>query len=185
VNVDKLCRRNPRLNRVRALAERYKFFHWELEYADLFARRGGFDLVLGNPPWVKVEWDEGGLLSEYEPRFAVRGFSKTQIGREREAVIETHGLRDAYLADYERAEGTQAFLNARQNGRRYIEFVVVDFPTQGIKLRHMRNPFRHMSIARSKSLPCLTKAKVARHGHLCDGHDASRSRAPEQSSLSR
>jgi len=115
VNVDKLCRRNPRLNRVRALAERYKFFHWELEYADLFARRGGFDLVLGNPPWVKVEWDEGGFLSDYEPRFAVRGFSKTQIGREREAVIETHGLRDAYLADYERAEGTQAFLNARQN----------------------------------------------------------------------
>ena len=115
VNVDKLCDRNPRLGLVRELADRYKFHHWELEYADLFEQRGGFDLTIGNPPWVKVEWDEGGFLSDYEPRFAVRGYSKTQIGKEREAVIETHGLRDAYLADYERAEGTQAFLNARQN----------------------------------------------------------------------
>jgi hypothetical protein len=33
------------------IAEQHRFFHWHLEFADVFAR-GGFDLVLGNPPWI-------------------------------------------------------------------------------------------------------------------------------------
>ena len=26
-------------------------FHWELEFSEIFIRRGGFDFVIGNPPW--------------------------------------------------------------------------------------------------------------------------------------
>lgn len=33
------------------LASRHHFHHWELEFPEVFAR-GGFDLVLGNPPWI-------------------------------------------------------------------------------------------------------------------------------------
>ncbi|MFQ5741381.1 MAG: Eco57I restriction-modification methylase domain-containing protein, partial [Acidobacteriota bacterium] len=34
------------------LAARHRFFHWELEFPDVFARAGsGFDALLGNPPW--------------------------------------------------------------------------------------------------------------------------------------
>lgn len=33
------------------LAARHHFFHWPLEFPEVFAR-GGFDLVLGNPPWI-------------------------------------------------------------------------------------------------------------------------------------
>jgi hypothetical protein len=115
VNVDTLCERNPRLRLVRELAERYRFHHWELEYADLFTRRGGFDLTIGNPPWVKVEWDEQGLLSDYEPKLAVRGWSKKKVSDNRVRLIEENRLRGAYLTDYEAAEGTQAFQNALQN----------------------------------------------------------------------
>lgn len=35
---------------VRALAEQYRFFHWHLAFPQVF-KRGGFDVVLGNPPW--------------------------------------------------------------------------------------------------------------------------------------
>lgn len=35
-------------------AEALQFFHWELEYPDVFAK-GGFDVVLGNPPWNKLK----------------------------------------------------------------------------------------------------------------------------------
>ncbi len=115
VNVDKLCDRNPRLGLVRELADRYKFHHWELEYADLFERRGGFDLTIGNPPWVKVEWDEQGLLSDAEPKISVRGWSKNKVSKNVMALVEENRLRDEYLATYEEAEGTQAFLNAQQN----------------------------------------------------------------------
>lgn len=39
---------------VGALGEQYSFFHWHLQFPHVFAR-GGFDLVLGNPPWVRQE----------------------------------------------------------------------------------------------------------------------------------
>ncbi|MBE9546431.1 MAG: class I SAM-dependent DNA methyltransferase, partial [Proteobacteria bacterium] len=67
VDVDRLCRKSDRFGLVQKLAERYRFLHWELEFAWLFESRGGFDLVLGNPPWIKVEWKEGGTLGDAEP----------------------------------------------------------------------------------------------------------------------
>lgn len=39
---------------VHALAERLRFFHWHLQFPQVMAK-GGFDLVLGNPPWVRQE----------------------------------------------------------------------------------------------------------------------------------
>ncbi|MCS4223873.1 hypothetical protein [Salinibacter ruber] len=79
VNVDKLCDRSLRLGLVQELADRYKFHHWELEYADLFERCGGFDLTIGNPPWVKVTWDDTGILSDEEPKIEVRGWSENKM----------------------------------------------------------------------------------------------------------
>lgn len=76
VNVDKLCRENPRLELVQQLANRYRFHHWELHFASVFATGIGFDLILGNPPWIKVEWNEGGLLGDYEPLFILRNYSQ-------------------------------------------------------------------------------------------------------------
>lgn len=35
-------------------AEALQFFHWELEFPNVFAQ-GGFDVVLGNPPWNKLK----------------------------------------------------------------------------------------------------------------------------------
>ena len=61
----------PRLKLVDELARRHRFHHWELVFADVFhgrradgSVRCGFDLVVGNPPWVKVEWDEKRVLGE-------------------------------------------------------------------------------------------------------------------------
>ncbi|MCL4865381.1 MAG: Eco57I restriction-modification methylase domain-containing protein, partial [Gemmatimonadales bacterium] len=35
--------------------EALPWFHYQSHYADVFATRGGFDLVVGNPPWVRSE----------------------------------------------------------------------------------------------------------------------------------
>jgi hypothetical protein len=42
---------------VQALADQYHFFHWHLAFPTVFAR-GGFDVVLGNPPWERVKLQE-------------------------------------------------------------------------------------------------------------------------------
>ncbi len=42
--------------RVGSLAEESKFFHWYLEFPEIFCKeRPGFDCVLGNPPWARLK----------------------------------------------------------------------------------------------------------------------------------
>ena len=90
--------------------------HWELCFADVLARRGGFDLVLGNPPWIKVEWNEDGILGEKNPLFAIRKISASDLAERRaDAFIQFRGLQAAWTGELEEAEGTQHFLNALQN----------------------------------------------------------------------
>lgn len=36
---------------VHELAARYRFFHWPLEFREV-TRDGGFDVIVGNPPWI-------------------------------------------------------------------------------------------------------------------------------------
>ena len=44
-------------NEVERLARDYQFFHWHLAFPEVFDN-GGFDCVLGNPPWERVKLQE-------------------------------------------------------------------------------------------------------------------------------
>jgi hypothetical protein len=52
------------------IAKDQNFFHWELQYAHVF-KDGGFDVQVGNPPWVRPDWNEKLILAELEPWFAL------------------------------------------------------------------------------------------------------------------
>ena len=56
---------------------RQKFFHWQLEYPHIMIDNSGFDLILGNPPWVKAQWEDIPQLSDYNPIPAVRALNAT------------------------------------------------------------------------------------------------------------
>src|SRR5262249_10588733 len=62
LRISRLREHFPRMKTVEDLAMAARFLHWELNFADVFVRRGGFDLVLGNPPWIRGEWKEAGSL---------------------------------------------------------------------------------------------------------------------------
>ncbi|WP_027370760.1 Eco57I restriction-modification methylase domain-containing protein [Desulfovermiculus halophilus] len=115
VDVDKLCEKMDRLKLARDLAAKYRFLHWELEFADILEDRGGFDLILGNPPWIQVSWHEGGFMGDHEPLFALKKYSASKLAGLRNETLEKRNLTSEYLSAYEEAEGTQLFLNARQN----------------------------------------------------------------------
>ncbi len=61
------------LGQVSDLAEHHRFFHWELEFPEVFfdrhgyglGERAGFDVVVGNPPYVRQE-----ALAPYKAYFA-------------------------------------------------------------------------------------------------------------------
>ncbi|MCL4502403.1 MAG: N-6 DNA methylase [Deltaproteobacteria bacterium] len=66
------------------LAREYRFFHWHLEFPDVFQPKpgtevnedevtgwtGGFDCVLGNPPWETLEFKEKEWFSDIRPDIA-------------------------------------------------------------------------------------------------------------------
>jgi len=64
--VDSVIEEHEWLTVVRDVAQAQGFFHWELDFATVFAR-GGFDLQVGNPPWVRPRTDVDSLLSEGDP----------------------------------------------------------------------------------------------------------------------
>ena len=123
LDLDSLFEQFPRLKFVDELAKRRRFHHWELVFADIFygkrqdgSERGGFDLVLGNPPWIKVEWKEAGVLGDFDPSLVLRKHSAVELTRGRDDAFERlEGLQEAWIEEVEDAEATQAFLNAQQN----------------------------------------------------------------------
>jgi len=48
---------DPMAKAVEEIADRYRFFHWFLEFPEVFAA-GGFDVVLGNPHWERIKLQE-------------------------------------------------------------------------------------------------------------------------------
>lgn len=91
------------------------FFHWDLEFADIFAERGGFDLILGNPPWLLLGWNEGAVLGDSEPLFVVRKFSAIKLAALREKQLENSDIRKRYVSEFEEMSGAQSFLGAESN----------------------------------------------------------------------
>ena len=56
------------------LALRKRFFHWELEFPDVFnVDRSGFDAVLGNPPWDIAKPNSKEFFSNIDPLYRSYG----------------------------------------------------------------------------------------------------------------
>jgi hypothetical protein len=59
------------------VAARKRFFHWELEFPDVFRdARSGFDGVLGNPPWENLQPNPEEFFSNVDPLF--RGYGNLE-----------------------------------------------------------------------------------------------------------
>lgn len=56
--------------RMKALAEEHRFFHWHLEFPEVFMKRQGFDCVLGNPPWERIKLQEKEFFAQRDPEIA-------------------------------------------------------------------------------------------------------------------
>ncbi|MDN3020606.1 DNA methyltransferase [Streptomyces sp. S.PB5] len=89
----------PWYGKVVRIAEERGFFHWELDFAHVFSE-GGFDLMVGNPPWVKQEWKESGVLAEFEPWFELAEKPSNEAWDERKAdVMGWPGARSAFMGE--------------------------------------------------------------------------------------
>ncbi|CAJ64954.1 MULTISPECIES: Eco57I restriction-modification methylase domain-containing protein [Frankia] len=89
----------PWLGIVREIADREGFFHWELDYAHIF-KQGGFDLQVGNPPWVRPTWEDDTALAEFDPFFKLEDRIPDAVFRDHRKVALASQRRTArYLND--------------------------------------------------------------------------------------
>jgi len=112
VDIAQLCKID-RLECARRIAVQNHFMHWELEFADLFAERGGFDLIIGNPPWIKLEWDEQSVLSDKEPLMAIKFLTIGQKTQKRAKILQVDESRNAYLQEYTNRVSSMTFMGAK------------------------------------------------------------------------
>ena len=69
------------------LASRHRFFHWHTSFAEVMVL-GGFDVVLGNPPWERIKLQEKEFFSSRSPKIATapnkaaRGLLISALARE-------------------------------------------------------------------------------------------------------
>lgn len=104
-----------RLAVVRRVAAEQRFFHWQLTFAEVFALRGGVDVFLGNPPWVNVEWQEGGVLGDIDPLLNLRRLTAKAITDQRRAALGTTSSASLYLAELAATQATAGFMGSRAN----------------------------------------------------------------------
>ena len=106
---------NSRSQIVGQLSDQYRFFHYQLEFIEVFMERGGFDVAVGNPPWLKLQFEEKGLMSEIFPELEIRKVTAPQVRRLQAAFLENEDQQKAYFEEFIGTEAAAVFMNAHQN----------------------------------------------------------------------
>lgn len=90
------------------------FFHWELHFAHVFrGKGGGFDLQVGNPPWVRPRWEENPILAEHEPWFMLtEKSSRAERTRRMDELMVAEPVRQYLLRELAALSGTVAMLGS-------------------------------------------------------------------------
>lgn len=103
----------PVLDAIERAKEAYGFLHWHVEFADVMAN-GGFDLVVGNPPWDKVEFHEKEFFAARDTNIAeAAGANRKKLIAQLE--VSDPPLWAAYQSGQVYSEATNHFL--RNSGR--------------------------------------------------------------------
>lgn len=104
-----------RLEEVKSLSGQHRFFHNQLEFIEVFKERGGFDFILGNPPWLKITFEEKGLMSEIFPELEIRKTSAPVVRKSLEKFLEDNTRKAVYCDEYIAIDSLGNFMNGYQN----------------------------------------------------------------------
>ena len=103
------------------LAREYQFFHWHLAFPEVFEGGGerggvgGFDCVLGNPPWERVKLQEKEWFAERSPEIADAPNAAARKRMIRVLADEDPELHRAFLDALRHSEGWSHLM--RSTGR--------------------------------------------------------------------
>lgn len=163
---------HPWLTVCEHVAARHGFFHWELDFAPVFAR-GGFDLQIGNPPWVRPRADVDGLLAEFDPWWALTAKpSEARKTQRRPQTLALPGCRELVVDGTADTVATAAFIGDRTTYphlvglqpnlyRCFMEQVWSHQATAGIAA--LVHPEAHFTESKAGLLRAATYRRLRRH----------------------
>jgi len=103
---------HPWLGVAERISSQQGFFHWELDFVTVFAR-GGFDLQVGNPPWVRPTFDLNAMLAEGDPWWQIANKpSQSTISQRRSDTLARNGIRGLVLDGESEALAMSSFLSS-------------------------------------------------------------------------
>ncbi|OYO23441.1 restriction endonuclease subunit M [Enemella dayhoffiae] len=113
--VARVMAKSPWLRVAQQVAERQGFFHWELDFATVFGR-GGFDLQVGNPPWVRPDTDVDVFLADFDPWWVLAHKpSEAQRQARRLRTLDRRGAQDKVTDDASSVVAVREFVGAPTN----------------------------------------------------------------------
>jgi len=84
------------ITEIKRISEEYKFFHWELEFPDVFlSHKNGFDAVVGNPPWEIIRSQSNEYFSELDPLF--RTYSRQEKAKSMQNLFNRKKIERSWL----------------------------------------------------------------------------------------
>ncbi|MCX4390539.1 N-6 DNA methylase [Micromonospora peucetia] len=116
---------------INRLRKQYEFFHWHLEFPDVFdvpahgagiepatGWAGGFDSVLGNPPWERIKLQEQEFFAQRDEAIATapNAAARKKLIAVLKDNADRRSLYEEFGAAKRRAEGESHFM---RNGGRY------------------------------------------------------------------
>ncbi len=105
-------------------ARRARAFHWPLEFPDVM-QRGGFDVVLGNPPWERIKLQEQEFFASRSPEIAgaPNKAARNKLIKALATAIEgsvERALFEAFTSAKREAEATSEFVRVSgEDGGRF------------------------------------------------------------------
>lgn len=78
------------------LGKRYHFFHPMLEFIEVFWLRDGFDIICGNPPWLKLEFEQQNVIGEKYPEVIIRDTSAPEVAKTKDKFLSNKLLKSIF-----------------------------------------------------------------------------------------
>lgn len=91
-----------------------KFFHWVMEFPEII-EKGGFDLILANPPWERIKLQEKEFFMEKDPKIANAANASARKKAIQNLQTQNPKLWDDYLRSLHESEASSKYV--RESGR--------------------------------------------------------------------
>lgn len=173
--INEIIEKFPWICTVQDIASNQGFFHWDLEFSEVFSH-GGFDLQIGNPPWVRPDSDSTALLAEGDPWWQLATKPTQAVLRQRRTeTLQIPGIRDLLLDATGDVAALSVFLGDPMNypklaGLRtnlYMNFMqMVWRNAKDSGMSALIHPETHFTDEKAGPLRAETYPRLRRHWHF-------------------